>query len=64
MNNAFKPTVMIASRTGQAPAKPVNHAQTRQALQAAMSRTLESLSKLQASRVVSAESLDRPLSTI
>ncbi|KPX76732.1 MULTISPECIES: hypothetical protein [Pseudomonas] len=64
MNYAHKPTVTIASRTGQAPARPVNPAQTRQALQAAMSLTLETLSKLQESRVLSAESLDRPLSTI
>ncbi|KPB98036.1 Unknown protein sequence [Pseudomonas syringae pv. maculicola str. M6] len=42
----------------------MNPAQTRQALQAAMSLTLETLSKLQESRVLSAESLDRPLSTI
>jgi len=64
MNDAFKPTVMIAPRTGEPSTRPVNHARTRQALQAAMSRTMKRLSELQASRLVTAESLDRPLSTI
>lgn len=68
MSYALKPTVVVGSaHAGQGysvPVKPVNHDQTREAMRAAMSSAMASLSALQASRVVPSESLDRPLSTI
>ncbi len=68
MSYGLKPTVVVGSaQAGQAhsaPAKPVNHDQIREAMRAAMSSAMASLSTLQASRVVPSESLDRPLSTI
>lgn len=62
-----KPTVVMgAPRPGQSSSSVVSvtNAQTRQALMDALSATKAALSELQSSRVLSSDSLDRPLSTI
>lgn len=69
MSNALKPTVaMPQARAGQAgsrfSAEHINHARMRSAMRDALASTMASLALLQASRVVSKESLERPLSTI
>lgn len=69
MSYVQKPTVVMGSaRVGQAgqrsPAKSVDYTKTCEAMRAALKSTMASLADLQASRIVSKESLERPLSTI
>lgn len=69
MNYGQTPTVVIRAarvgRTGQrSPSKPGDYAKACDAMREALRSTMAVLADLQDSRVVSKESLERPLSTI